>query len=129
MSTTTNKYIPGLPKLKPLDETNYRHWYQRMDIFFEELEVDYILFNPPATKKLEDSTAVPEDPDVVAKKTKFKKDNKMVRGHMLSHMANNLFDLFVKNKSAISIWDTLVKKYGVDDVRVKKYVIGEWLKF
>ncbi|KAK5785735.1 hypothetical protein PVK06_040350 [Gossypium arboreum] len=66
---------------------------------------------------------------LIATKAKFGKDNKMVKGHMLSYMANNLFDLFVKNKSAKFIWDTLEKKYKADDAGVKKYVIGEWLKF
>ncbi|XP_039046231.1 uncharacterized protein LOC120186344 [Hibiscus syriacus] len=47
MSFTFNKYILDLSKLEPLDETNYSRWSQRMVIFFEQLEVDYVLFNPP----------------------------------------------------------------------------------
>ncbi|KAK5771125.1 hypothetical protein PVK06_047300 [Gossypium arboreum] len=71
-----------------------------MVIFFKQLEVDYVLFNPPITKEVEDSMTVLRDAKINAKKkVKYDKDNKMVRGHMLSHMANNLFDLFTKNKS------------------------------
>ncbi|KAH1096967.1 hypothetical protein J1N35_013888 [Gossypium stocksii] len=44
-------------------------------------------------------------------------------------MANNLFDLFVRNESTKSIWETLENKYGADDAEIKKYVIREWLKF
>ncbi|KAH1083048.1 hypothetical protein J1N35_022809, partial [Gossypium stocksii] len=62
-------------------------------------------------------------------KAKYEKENKMVRGHILSHMSNNLFNLSVKDKLAKSIWDTLERKYGVDDAGIKKYVVGEWLKF
>ncbi|KAA3483146.1 ty1-copia retrotransposon protein [Gossypium australe] len=111
MSVTMNKYIPDLSKFEPLDGTIYRHWSQRTIIFFEQLEVNYILFNPPVAKELSDSATVIKDSDADATtKAKFDKDNRMVRGHMLSYMANNLFDLFVKNKSTKSIWDTLEKK-------------------
>ncbi|TYH38031.1 hypothetical protein ES332_D12G082300v1 [Gossypium tomentosum] len=103
MFTIINKYILDLSKLEPLDGTNYHRWFQRIVIIFKQLEVDYILFNPPATNKPKNSNTVPKDLDVVATKAKFEKENKMVRSHMLSHMTNNLFDLFVKNKSAKSI--------------------------
>ncbi|KAH1047585.1 hypothetical protein J1N35_038369 [Gossypium stocksii] len=101
MSLVVHKYIPNLSKLEPLHETNYRHWSQRLVIFFEQLKVDYILFNTPAIEQVENSTSVPTYPD--ATKAKFEKENKLVKGYMLSHMANNLFDLFVKDKFAKSI--------------------------
>ena len=59
--------------------------------------------------------------DVV--KRKFEKDNRTMRGHLLNHMTNPLFDLFVTHKFAKEIWDSLEKKYGVDDAEKKKYVV------
>ncbi|CAN1762183.1 Retrovirus-related Pol polyprotein from transposon TNT 1-94 [Linum perenne] len=44
-------------------------------------------------------------------------------------MTNIIFDLFVNNWSAKSIWETLIKKYGADDAGMKKYVAGNWLNF
>lgn len=38
---------------------------------------------------------------------KFEKGNKKVRGHLLNHMTNSLFDLFVVQKLEKTIWDTL----------------------
>ncbi|KAK8570583.1 hypothetical protein V6N13_032200 [Hibiscus sabdariffa] len=91
-------------------------------IFFEQLDLDHVLLDPvlvfsvtttPMT--LDDDT--PEDdgePDVVAAAAavaeKYAKDNKNVRGHLLSHMSNKLFDMFHKERSAKVIWDTLEKK-------------------
>ncbi|KAA0061124.1 ty1-copia retrotransposon protein [Cucumis melo var. makuwa] len=52
---TSNKILPDLSKLEPLDETNYRRWSKKLLIFFEQLEVDYVLTtdlpssDPPAT--------------------------------------------------------------------------------
>ncbi|KAK5794468.1 hypothetical protein PVK06_035697 [Gossypium arboreum] len=57
-------------------------------LFFELLEVDYVLFNPPITLEHKDFVIVPRYLDVDA-----------------------------------------TKKYRVDDVGVKKYVIVKWLKF
>ncbi|KAH1114029.1 hypothetical protein J1N35_007407 [Gossypium stocksii] len=102
MSAPINKYILNLSKLELLNGPNYRRWSQRMVIFFEQLEVDYVLFNPPITEGPGDSITIPRYSDVNATKVKFEKDNKMVRGHMLSHMANNLFDLFVKKPNQLS---------------------------
>jgi len=56
---------------------------------------------------------------------KFEKDNKMVRGHLLNHMTNPLFDLFVTFKSARIIWGKLDVKCEANDARKKKYTAGE----
>lgn len=44
-------------------------------------------------------------------------------------MTSLLFDLFVTYKSVKEIWDSLEKKYDVDDAGKKKYVVGQWIKF
>ena len=60
---------------------------------------------------------------------KFKEDNRTVRGHLLNHMSNPLFDLFITFKSTKVIWEKLEMKYGANDVGKKKYMVGEWLGF
>ncbi|KAL0288885.1 UNVERIFIED_CONTAM: Retrovirus-related Pol polyprotein from transposon TNT 1-94 [Sesamum calycinum] len=59
---------------------------------------------------------------------KYDRDNKMVRGHLLSHMSNTLFDLFVNQKSAKKIWNTLETRYEGDDAGRKKYVANVLLE-
>ncbi|KAL0287408.1 UNVERIFIED_CONTAM: hypothetical protein Scaly_2765200 [Sesamum calycinum] len=44
-------------------------------------------------------------------------------------MNNILFDLFVNQKSAKEIWNTLETRYGGDDAGRKNYVVGKWLQF
>lgn len=125
MAATLNKALPDLSKLEPLDGTNYKRWSQKLLIFCEQLEVDYVLFSePPSSAKSAADTSKEEE----AKK-KYEKDNKMVRGHLLNNMNNALFDLLVNYKSAKEIWDLLEKKYGGDDAGKKKYVVGKWLHF
>ncbi|KAA0042233.1 ty1-copia retrotransposon protein [Cucumis melo var. makuwa] len=59
---TSKKVLLDMPKLEPLDGINYRRWSQKLLIFFEQLEVDYVLttdppYDPPAT------TLAPSDPE------------------------------------------------------------------
>ncbi|XP_059306527.1 uncharacterized protein LOC132057969 [Lycium ferocissimum] len=137
MAISSNKTLLDLSKLEPLDENNFKRWSQKLLIFFEQLEFDYVLFDEPHvdvpnvvidvfnTTGGSSAAVVIDD----AAKKKFEKDNKIVRGHLLNHMINPLFGLFVTNKSTKEIWDSLEKKYGADDVGKKKYVVGQWIKF
>ena len=139
MSITLNKALPDLSKLEPLDGSNYKRWSQKLLIFFEALEVDYILFSdiPSAEPENPDTpiTPVSSSPSDSTTKTnidtrkKYFNDNKTVRGHLLNHMTNSLFNIFVKQKYAKDIWDTLEKRYGADNVGKKKYVVSKWLQF
>ncbi|KAK4737007.1 hypothetical protein R3W88_000704 [Solanum pinnatisectum] len=106
MAISLNKTFFDLSKLEPLDGNNFKRWSQKLLIFFEQLEVDYVLFNEPSmngSNTTIDSSNVMVVDDIAKKK--FEKDNRTVRGHLLNHMTNPLFDLF------------------------KKYVVGQWIKF
>ncbi|XP_022152111.1 uncharacterized protein LOC111019900 [Momordica charantia] len=65
----------------------------------------------------------------VVEADKFEKDNKTILGHLLNHMNNSLFYLFVVQKSAKIIWDMFESRYGGDDADRRKYVVGKWLEF
>ncbi|KAL0448658.1 UNVERIFIED_CONTAM: hypothetical protein Slati_1422200 [Sesamum latifolium] len=108
--------LSDLSKLEPLDGTNYKRWSQKLLIFFEQLDVDYVLFqNPPETPAEASILAItPADTSAVGTvksedeaKQKYNRDNKTVRGHLLNHMNNSLFDLSVNYRSAKDIWTTL----------------------
>ncbi|KAL2247164.1 UNVERIFIED_CONTAM: hypothetical protein Sindi_2568700 [Sesamum indicum] len=62
-------------------------------------------------------------------KLKYDIYNKTVRGHLLNHINNSLFDLFVNYMSAKEIWTIVEARYRDDDTGRKKYVVGKWLQF
>ena len=147
-NSQTRLYL-DLSKVESLDGTNYKRWSQRMLIAFEQVEVDYVLFKD-APKPIKQTNVVvdvpstpiaggtPQLPPTSSQTTvivneaeikKFDRDNKFVRGHLLNLMKNNVFDLYVKIKSAKTMWEALEKKYGADDAGKKKYVTGNWLNF
>ena len=130
MAISLNKTFNDLSKHEPLDGNNFKQWSKNRLVFFEQLEVDCVLFKEPSmngSNTNTDPSNVITVEDVVKKK--FEKDNKIGRGHFLNHMANTLFDLFSNYKYAKEIWDSFEKKYDVDDAGKKKYVVCQWIKF
>ncbi|KAL0292118.1 UNVERIFIED_CONTAM: hypothetical protein Scaly_2604200 [Sesamum calycinum] len=140
MVILTSRTLPDLSKLKPLDGTNFKCWSHKLLIYFEQLEVDYVLFivPPEITPQTTDaSTVIVTSSQTMTDsskrndelKVKYERDNKTVRGHLLNHMTNTLFDFFVNHKSARTIGNTLESRYGGDDAGRKKYVVGKWMQF
>ena len=89
MALLINKAFPGLPKLEPVDRNNYKCWYQKFLIFFEQLEVNYVVFSDLTKENnlTERSDASLNRIDIDKSTTvdestikKFKKDNKTVKG-------------------------------------------------
>jgi len=138
VALSTHKAHPDLSKLDPLDGTNNRCWSQKLPIFFEQLEVDYVLFFDHTEENNTSETTAASGDAIVKDKSKivdaemmkkFQKDNRMVTGHLLNHLTKPLFDLFVTFKSNTIVWEKLVVKYGADDAGKRNYVVGEWLRF
>ncbi|KAK9678778.1 hypothetical protein RND81_11G232700 [Saponaria officinalis] len=134
MAAFSSKTVPDLSKLEPLDGRNYKRWSQKLLMFFEQLEIDYVLTSDPPAPVVATTADATPPPNTAVKSNeetikKHDKDNKTARCHLLNHMTNTLFDLFMVHKSAKTIWESLEKKYGADDAGKKKYVVGLWLGF
>ena len=65
MALSIDKTLPNLSKLEPLDGTNYKHWSQKLLIFFKQLEVDCVLFSnlTEENNAFEASVAFPDGAD------------------------------------------------------------------
>ncbi|XP_074318406.1 uncharacterized protein LOC141655214 [Silene latifolia] len=116
--TMPHKIVPGLSKMELLDGKNYRGWFEKILFYFQQYEIDYVLFQEPQTSEVSSLS------ETVKLDNRSTKDNKTIRGVMLHYMVDNLFDIYCKAKTAKEIWDALETKYGSDDFGTKK-----WLKF
>ncbi|KAL0373323.1 UNVERIFIED_CONTAM: hypothetical protein Sradi_3248000 [Sesamum radiatum] len=85
---TLSRTLPDLSKLEPLDGTNFKRWSQKLLIFFEQLDVDYVLFaDPPENPQLtsDTTTAIVSATQTETNRTndeqkaKYERDNKTVR--------------------------------------------------
>ena len=85
-----------MPKLESLDGNNYKRWSQKLLMFFEQLEIDYVLFNDAPKPFTPSAESTPLAASVVKSNEddikKFEKDNKTARYHLLNNMTNVLFD-------------------------------------
>ncbi|KAL9230709.1 hypothetical protein vseg_006025 [Gypsophila vaccaria] len=84
MAVVSNRIIADLSKLEPLDGNNYKRWSQKLLMFFEQLEIDYVLFkDPPIAISFNDIEATPPLAAIVKSNeesiSKFEKDNKTAR--------------------------------------------------
>jgi len=89
MAAPFNKTLPKLHKIEPLDGANYKCWSRKLLLYFEQLQIDYVLsteytgdtdtsqtdakksLSTPTTPKM---PAVPLDE---ATRKKLEKDNKL----------------------------------------------------
>ncbi|KAL0427898.1 UNVERIFIED_CONTAM: hypothetical protein Slati_2964600 [Sesamum latifolium] len=115
MVAPVTKTLPDLSNLEPLDGTSYKQ---------TPAEASTLAITLAETSTV-GTSAKSED----EAKQKYDRDNKTMRGHLLNHMNNSLFNLFVNYGSAKEIWTTLETRYGGDDAGRKKYVVGKWLQF
>ncbi|KAK9699502.1 hypothetical protein RND81_08G177700 [Saponaria officinalis] len=79
-----SRIIPDLSKLEPLDGNNYKRWSQKLLMFFEQLEIDYVLFKDPPKPAVPTNVETTPPVTVVVKSNekeikKFEKDNKTAR--------------------------------------------------
>ncbi|KAB2622521.1 hypothetical protein D8674_024703 [Pyrus ussuriensis x Pyrus communis] len=51
------------------------------------------------------------------------------RNYILNSLDDNLYDIYSLCKTAKELWESLEKKYKIDDAGSKKFVIGKFLKY
>ncbi|KAL0413818.1 UNVERIFIED_CONTAM: Retrovirus-related Pol polyprotein from transposon TNT 1-94 [Sesamum radiatum] len=104
MAISVTKALPDLSKLEPLDGTNYKRWSQKLLIFFEQLDVDYVLFTTPEpeasteTSTVAITSVIPGNRPQDDAKAKYDRDNKTeLISHMRTEEANRLKDKEISN--------------------------------
>ena len=55
--------------------------------------------------------------------------NKVCRHTILTTLSNELFDVYCAYKEAKVIWESMPKKYTVEDVSKQKFVVGNYYKW
>ncbi|KAL0285600.1 UNVERIFIED_CONTAM: hypothetical protein Sangu_2771500 [Sesamum angustifolium] len=117
MSVPMTRTLPDLSKMEPLDGTNYKRWSQKLLIFFEQLDVDYVLFqNPPETPAeasilaitTADATTIGTTKSEDEAKHKYDRDNKTECQRYLDYIGNTLW--------RCRCWE-------------KEVIVGKWLQF
>ncbi|KAB2595903.1 hypothetical protein D8674_031353 [Pyrus ussuriensis x Pyrus communis] len=51
------------------------------------------------------------------------------KNYILNSLDDNLYDVYSLCKTAKKLWESVEKKYKIDDAGSKKFVIGKFLKY
>ncbi|KAL8171985.1 hypothetical protein V2J09_023789 [Rumex salicifolius] len=85
------------------------------------------------TKLLESQVESESDVTIPSGKKKpeggFEDHNRICRGHILRHLSEKLFDIYVNYDSTKEIWDNLKRRYGAEDEGKKQFVTSRWNSF
>ena len=107
--------------IKPpsFDGSNYKHWRERLILWLIVLRMIHVKEDKPEQFSLEEGSA-------------FDETDTLFRGCVISVLAENLVDFYVRMPTGKALWDALEAQYGVSDAGSELYVMGfltiGWLK-
>lgn len=137
MESSLYKLFPDLSKIEPLDGSSYKRWAWRLLIFFEQLEIDYVLNeNCPEHPAESDTNIVQVDEDLEEKIKKYKKTNKLVEvifwaiwqiRCLISLSIINLLNLFGHSIEEVRNWWCGQKKMLLGSGYNLRWLITSWI--
>ncbi|KAM7465056.1 hypothetical protein LguiB_012618 [Lonicera macranthoides] len=112
--------LPDTSKIDRFDGTHFRRWQEKIYSTLDVLSLAQYLTQPEPQEGSENYEVTIQN---------WKNGNKVCRHTILSTLSNELFDIYYSYKSSYEIWESLHKKYVIEDVGTQKYAIGNFLKF
>ena len=113
-----SKPFPDTSKIESFDGRYFKRWQERV---FSALDV--MGYSIAITKLKPDDTTSTKD------QQEWHHANKVCRHTILSTLSNDLFDVYCNYKDAKQIWESLNKKFAVEDAGIQKFAIGNFLDF
>ncbi|KAK3018053.1 hypothetical protein RJ639_005178 [Escallonia herrerae] len=121
---TATRVILNLTKVESFNGLNFNHWQSKLLLVLDIAKLDFVLTKPKLMLK--------EDVDPKNFKKEFfiwETSDKICKGMILNSLSKELYDVYCSYAYAFDIWYTLNKKYVIEDVDTKKYVIDNFLQF
>ena len=109
-------------KPKKFNGIKFKRWQQKMLFYLTTLNLTcFLQEDAPALK--ENKT----DRQVVATVEAWKHANFLCRNYFLNGLDNTLYNVYCAFNIARELWESLDKKYKIEDARLKKFVVGKFL--
>ena len=80
----------------------------------------------------EDASALKEnetDRQVVTVVKAWKHVDFLCRNYLLNGLDNTLYNVYCAFNTATELWESLDKKYKIEDAKLKKFVVGKYLDY
>ena len=91
-----------------------------MHFLLTTLKVVYVL-NTPYPKETENASL-----EQTRRRSKFKNDDYICRGHISNSISDALFDVFQGIESVKELWEALENKYMTEDASSKNFLVSQF---
>ena len=107
-------------KFKGID---FKRWQQKMLFYMTTMNLTHII-----------QEECPKPTDLTSKKSMmtidaWKNFDFLCRNYILNRLDDTLYDMYSLCNFAKELWDSLEKKYKIEDASAKKFVIAKFLKY
>ena len=111
-------------KPKRFNGTDFKRWQQKMLFYLTTL--NFARFLNEDGPKLDVGETNKEKLVVVDAWNHF---DFLCRNYVLNGLENTLYNVYSSLKTAKELWDSLDKKYKIEDAGLKKFIVGKFLDF
>ena len=123
-STPVNSILNHGEKPERFNGTDFKRWQQKMLFYLTTLNLARFL-NEDGPKLDIGET----DKEKLAAVDAWNHSDFLCRNYVLNGLENTLYNIYSPLKTAKELWDSLDKKYKIEDVGLKKFIVGKFLDF
>ena len=123
-STPVNPIPNHGEKSERFNGTDFKRWKQKMLFYLTTLNLARFLNEDDP--KLDVGEI---DKEKLAAVDAWNHSDFLCRNYVLNGLENTLYNVYSPMKTAKELWDSLDKKYKIEDVGLKKFIVGKFLDF
>ena len=107
---------------KKFNGLNFKKWKQKMMSYLTTLNLArFLTEDPPKANE--------DDRDSLMAFDMWKSSDYLCRNYVLNSLTDPLYNVYSMKKSAKELWESLDKKYKIEDAGTKKFVVGRFLDY
>ncbi|XP_051121200.1 uncharacterized protein LOC127244760 [Andrographis paniculata] len=118
-ATFRQPVVAAIEKSKKFNRQNFETWQQKMLFYLTMLNLKEWL--------MEDAPVVPEGSSEEQKAQilkAWKRSNFMCKNYVLNGLSDSLYNVYRHALTPKQLWETLEKKYIIEDASTKKFIVG-----
>ena len=122
MPTVMPIYVSLGEKPEKFNGQNFKRWQQKMLFYLTTLNlVRFLTEDAPILKEDE------HDVQVISVVDARKHFDFICRNNVMNTLTNSLYNVYLDKKSTKELWKSLDRKYKIENVRAKKFVVDRFL--
>ena len=129
-ATPTMAQAPVLPTTVPISVSlgekqeklsglNFKRWQQK--ILFYITTLNLVRFLTEEAPKLKEDE---RDIQIISVVDAWKHYDFLCRNYVMNALTNSLYNVYTDKKTTKELWESLDRKYKIEDARAKKFVVG-----